>query len=141
MNVRVEGTRDGRVAGLRGVDSDAALHHLAHSLSVGVAFGGRRGLVIDLGGCQPAPETAELLRAAGQAGLRRRQVVTAAANSREVPAAVWRVRRGIDRVDHSGTGVPSMVVRDLSAVLGVADAGASIARGLIVALVSRRRSS
>ena len=141
MSVRVDTTADGRVAVLRGLDSDVALHHLARSLLVGVAFADRRGLVIDLGGCQPSPETADLLRDAGEVRLRRHQVVTAAADARDVPRAVSRVRRWLDRVDHSGTDIAAVAKGDLASLRSIVEAGISIARSLIVHLVSGPRRS
>lgn len=136
MSVRIESTTDDRISVLRGLDSDAALRHLAHSLIVGVPFGDRRGLVIDLGGCQPSTETADLLRAASQERLRHHQVVTAAADARELPRVVSRTRHWMDRVDRSGTDIVAAVKGDLSSLCGLVEAGLSIARSLMVRLLA-----
>lgn len=141
MSVRVEPTSDGRVGVLRGLDSDVALHHLAHSLLVGVAFADRRGLVIDLGGCRPSAETTDLLRDATHARLRRHQVVTAVPDAREVAREVSRVRRWLDRVDHSGTDIPSMLKADLSSLRSLGEVALSIARSLINNVVHYRPAS
>jgi len=141
VNVAIETSRDGRVAVLRGVDTDAALVHLGQSLLSGAAFSTQRGLVIDLGGCEPMPATTELLREAGRARLRSHQVVTTVPDDADVRAAVRRVTAWIDRLDRCGAdGWIPTVSRNLSSLLGVVSAGASIA-GAVTARVVRRISS
>ena len=141
MSVTYETTSDGRVAVLHGVDTDAALRHLARSLVVGVAFGDCRGLVIDLGGRQPSAVTVDLLGEAGRARLRRQQVVTAAADAREVRDAVLRVREWMERADQSSTGVSALIAQNFSAVRSVVEAGISVARNFASCLLPWRPSS
>lgn len=137
MTVSLETTGDARVAVLHGVDTDTALQHLGQSLLAGTAFDDRRALVIDLGGCRPSDATAELLRRACQTRLRTHQVVTAATDARDVPAAVARARRWIDRFDRPGTGVAIAVAREVSSVRSLVGTGISIAAAAVSRVVRR----
>lgn len=139
MSVTLSRTADNRVAVLHGVDSDHALAYLADSLLDDSAFGQYRGLVIDLGGAKPSQATAQLLVEAGRVRLRQHQLVTTASSARDVAAAVARTRRWLARFDHPDTNrLTSVVVRDLSSLRGVLDAGLSIGRGLVIRLLRRR---
>jgi len=140
MSVTLDPTGDGRIAVLHGVDTDAALRHLGRTLVDGAAFDGYRGIVIDLGGSRPTPATVTLLDDAGSAFLRHRRVIATVASSAEVPFAIARVRRWLDRFDRSATPpVPVVVVvRELAAVFGVAGAGVTMARTVMIRLVRGR---
>jgi hypothetical protein len=138
VSVRIETTADGRIAVIRGVDTDNALRWLGQSLLVGSAFAGRRGLVIDLGGCQPSLATAEVLGNAGSARLRQHQVVTTAATASGVADAVDRTRRWLDRFDHPNRqNVTAGVVREMSWLRSLVDAGVAIVSASVSGLARR----
>lgn len=139
MSVTLDTTSDGRVAVLHGLDTEAALSHLGRSLLHGAAFDDYRGLVIDLGGHQPSPPTADLLAHAGRERLRHHQVVTTVTTRREVPGAIDRTRRWIDRYDQPGNGgVAAVVARDASSLRSVVEAGVSIVSSLPIRLLRSR---
>lgn len=137
MSVTLDRSADGRIAVLRGIDTEPALRHVAQDLLGDCAFGDLLGLVIDLGGSQPSDGTADLLHDASRARLRQHQVITWAAGP-AVPEAVRRVRRSLDRFDQHGTPGLTALLRDARCVF---DAGLSIATSTVFRLFRGARTS
>lgn len=117
MSVALTVSRSGDVAVISGVDTDAALTVLCHSVMTGAAFDAYPALLVDLRQVPAlSPAVRSALDQASRAAMRRHQWLGTVPAGQRPAAAVVRARQGL-RLVYGHRSTAARPVRDLLATV------------------------